>query len=77
MKEFKNFINGEFITMKMIDVIQLAEGVRVVEVKSVSYKYLDYPNYVPIDAKYTPESGYIAFDAEDAKVIINYKVNES
>lgn len=68
--------NGEFITMKMIDAIQLAEGVRVVEVKSVSYKHANY-DYVPIDAKYTPESGYIAFDAEDTKVIINYKVNES
>jgi len=67
--------NGEFVTMYLCDTIQSAAGVKVVEIKSVSYKHVGY-DFVAIDAKYTPESGYLAFDATDtAHVTINYIAN--
>lgn len=67
--------NGEFVTMHLCDTIQAAVGVKVVEIKSVSYKHAGY-DFVEIDAKYTPEPGYLEFDATDTEhVTINYIAN--
>lgn len=66
--------NGEFVTMNLCDTIQKAVGVKVVEIKSVSYKHAGY-DYAAIDAKYTPESGYMVFDSDSQHVTINYIVN--
>lgn len=67
--------NGEFITMRLCDSIQEAAGVKVVEIKSASYKYAGYA-FTPINAKYTPVSGYLTFDETDiTNVTINYIAN--
>jgi hypothetical protein len=62
--------NGEFVTMKLVDYIQQAEGVEIVEVKRVQHNYLGY-GWQNIDARQIPYSGFYKIDTTNRT--INYK----
>lgn len=65
--------NGEFINMKLIDAIQQAEGVVVVELLSSSAQYAGNPPQY-IEDRYTPYSGYMQLDLAN-DLIVDYRNN--
>lgn len=74
IKDFiKNLdFDGEFILADLVDALRETEGVDIATVISAEYKYAanDYSN---IDAKVTPEAGYLVISDDD--LTLNYRAN--
>jgi hypothetical protein len=71
----KNYIenlpfNGEYSNMKLVDSLQIVEGVKIAEFKSASYLSINNSVTEPIDAKTVPYAGY--FKLND--IVLNMKV---
>ncbi|MBR4583133.1 MAG: hypothetical protein IKO34_04900 [Bacteroidales bacterium] len=62
--------NGRFIPMKLIDAVQLAEGVKVADITSATGQHAGY-SPEPIGMFYTPYAGYMKL--ESSNLHINYE----
>lgn len=62
--------NGRFIPMKLIDAVQVAEGVKIAEITSATAQHADYDPQ-PIGIEYTPYAGYMKL--ESSNLTINYE----
>lgn len=62
--------NGRFIPMKIIDAVQVAEGVKIAEITSATAQHADYDPQ-PISIEYTPYAGYMKL--ESSNLTINYE----
>lgn len=51
--------NGEYTNMALVDVLQVLEGVKIAEVKSVTVAVDGESTMTAIDARYTPVAGYM------------------
>lgn len=62
--------NGEFVTMDMVDRLQAAPGLDIIEVDSVEAKYAGY-GYAGIEnnARHTPEAGYMVLADDEENEI--------
>lgn len=66
--------NGEYSNMALTDTLQQVDGVVIPEVLAASESY-DGENFIPIDVKTTPYSGYYEFDENN--INIEYRPYES
>ncbi len=64
--------NGEFVLTDLVTALQDVEGIDIATVLSAESKYGDY-DYSTIDAKVTPEAGYLVID--DDNLTLNYRAN--
>jgi len=62
--------NGRFVPMKLIDVVQVAEGVKIAEVTSATAQHAGYDPQ-PIGIEYMPYAGYMKL--ESSNLTINYE----
>ena len=62
--------NGRFIPMKLIDAVQVAEGVKIAEITSAIAQHAGYDPQ-PIGIEYTPYAGYMKL--ESSNLTINYE----
>ncbi|MDR2009213.1 MAG: hypothetical protein LBQ22_01875 [Bacteroidales bacterium] len=67
----KNYLNnlefnGEFINMRLVDEIQKAEGVEIVDLEEVKAKHAEYEEKI-VKVRHTPYAGYMTlnFDSND------------
>ena len=60
--------NGRFIPMKLIDAVQIAEGVKIAEITSATAQHAGYDPQ-PISIEYTPYAGYMKLTT----LTINYE----
>lgn len=60
--------NGRFVPMKLIDAVQVAEGVKIAEVTSATAQHAGYDPQ-PIGIEYTPYAGYMKLTT----LTINYE----
>jgi hypothetical protein len=63
--------NGEFIVNRLIDEMELTEGVRIATVVSASANYAAVP-YIPIPVKYVADAGYLVLDETYFEANITY-----
>jgi hypothetical protein len=72
LKEYlKNLpFNGEYANTRLVDRLQVVDGVELPVVKLAQAKYGLYP-FSAIDEKYIPDAGYLRINDED--LIINYR----
>lgn len=59
--------NGEFVSMKLVDAIQAAAGVEIVELVNATYQHGNY-TAENINTRYTPESGYFTLNDNDCNI---------
>lgn len=62
--------NGRFVPMKLIDAVQVAEGVKIAEMTSATAQHAGY-NPQPIGIEYTPYAGYMKL--QSSNLTINYE----
>lgn len=60
--------NGKFIPMKLVDAVQVAEGVKIAEITSATAQHAGYEPR-PISIEYTPYAGYMKLTT----LTINYE----
>jgi hypothetical protein len=65
--------NGEFVGMKLVDVVQKVEGIEIVEIAEAKQQHGSYP-IEDIDVRYTPYSGYMELAFLDIDYIPNGRV---
>ena len=61
--------NGEYTNMAMVDTLQVIEGVKIAEVKSVTVAVYGESTQTAIDARYTPVAGYMQADTLNINMI--------
>lgn len=60
---------GEYSNMRLVDVIQQVDGVKIVDLNAAWSKYAEY-DYTLIQSRYQPQAGFMKFDSVNS--IINY-----